>query len=60
MPNLDKTGPGNLGSKKGKKLGICKKTDVENKEIEENYLFKVEDLKKRNAIKIAYKQLKNN
>lgn len=35
MPNLNHNGPSNQGPKTGKKLGKCRKTELEKKEIEE-------------------------
>lgn len=35
MPHLDHKGPENSGSKTGRKLGNCKKTEAEKKEIGE-------------------------
>lgn len=44
MPDLDNKGPGGLGPKTGKKLGKCRKTETEKKEVEEIYFFKEEAL----------------
>ena len=40
MPNFNHKGPANLGPKTGKKLGKCRKTDTEKKELEEIYLLR--------------------
>ena len=58
MPNLDRKGPGSLGSKTGKKLGKCKKTEAENKEIEEIYSFKKETSTNCSSTKKLQKTIK--
>ena len=35
MPNYNQNGPRNLGSKTGKKLGKCRKTESEKKELQD-------------------------
>ncbi|MBJ2175710.1 DUF5320 domain-containing protein [Aureibaculum sp. A20] len=51
MPNLDQKGPGGLGPKTGKKLGKCRKNDLEIKTIEKIYFFKKEPLSNSKPIK---------
>lgn len=51
MPNFDHKGPGSLGPKTGKKLGKCRKTETEKKEIEEIYFFSKGALKHLSIIK---------
>lgn len=48
MSNLNHKGPSNLGPKTGKKLGKCRKTDVEKKEIDEVYIYNKGTLKNLN------------
>lgn len=51
MPNLNNKGPGGLGPKTGKKLGKCRKTEIEKKEIEEIYFLRKEALLNLSSMK---------
>lgn len=53
MPNLDQKGPGSLGPKTEKKLGECRKSKIERKEIEEIYFYKKGSLDDLSTIKFS-------
>ena len=48
MPNLDNKGPGGLGSKTGKKLGKCRKTEIK---MGKKYFFRKGTLMKLSIVK---------